>query len=127
MRSALWTCLFVGLPLAFLLGLCSGASPHDIYTGLQRDGSRASSSPCCGDSDCEPVTYTPHVDGSVTIYSPRWKASVLVAASKITWIAIDDKEAHWCGAKKTYLSAAADDQPDPTYYTYCTFISPGGV
>ena len=130
------------------------AHPHDMYTGLQKDGTYGVTSPCCGNTDCEALEIDAAAiqpDGSAIIFSQRHQANVHVPAHKITPVALP-KDAngkwhpvHWCGDKRKpnyvpygYSSPAppagtgeitppTEDQPDPVFVTFCSFIAPGGV
>jgi hypothetical protein len=142
----------LGLAAAFMrLGVVP-AHPHDQYTGLQRNGTYGEQSPCCGNTDCEALEIDdaiPQPDGSALIFSHRHNVQILVAANRITPVALpkspDGKfhPVHWCGTKRTpnyipYGYAERPDgigdvakpdaeQPDPAFITYCAFLAPGGV
>jgi hypothetical protein len=115
---------------------CGLVSAHDIYTTLKQPDGVAL---CCGGTDCEAVAYKILPTGDA-IVSPRKnvQGEVLVPKDKITWMQVpggEYSEAHWCGRKRysgtawgsVNDGATTPDQPDPTFWTYCAFIAPGGV
>ena len=138
----MFACVFV----AAVVASCR-VHAHDQYVGLQPDGSTGTTSPCCGNRDCEGIAWDDvriHPDGSASLYSKRWGRSVLVAAVHITPVGLPPNDkgevfpAHWCGDKRspqytpheggvTDPSPRPEDQPDPTLWTYCAFIAPGGA
>lgn len=146
-------CLTIGLFFIVTSGLLyftSPAYPHDVYKGLQKDGSRdpnGSYSPCCGGDpvtgDCEALDehqYQVLNNGDVVFSSKRYSAKVTVPRDKVVWLPVDDKPAHWCGKPRANMSTGYSpgssgvstmsptaEQPDPVYWTYCAFVAPGGV
>lgn len=131
--------IFAGVASVFLMMiLAAKAHAHDIYTDLHYGGA-ATGRLCCGGNDCEPVAYRILPTGDA-IFSPRKnvQGEVLVPKDKITWMAVpggESSEAHWCGRKRLSGSAWGsvndgkpdNEQPDPTFWTYCAFIAPGRV
>ena len=127
--------LLVGLAItltAMVVLMVNQASAHDVYRELRSPTGQL----CCGGDpvtgDCEAVNYQVNPDGSATFQSRRYGASVLIGASKITWLPVpggEAFEAHWCGVPRTKVQLApfTDENPDPTFWTYCAFIAPGGV
>jgi hypothetical protein len=143
MRRLVWHLVWTFAIFAFLLGLLgfflgtgSRVHAHDIYSTL-RDGPTGTGQLCCGGDektgDCEAVRYEINVDGSAIFTSRRYGgASVLIAHDKITWLPVpggEANEAHWCGVPRTkvFLAPVNNENPDPTFWTYCAFIAPGGV
>jgi hypothetical protein len=139
-RHVLLLTLATGLALVALYGACvllgrvAPASAHDIYHGVTNSSGRL----CCGGDpqtgDCEALEAEQIVYGraSLRIFSKRYKAWVMVDPLSVEHRSIDgDKGAagHFCGVKRTpgLHDTVNDEQPDPTYFMYCIFISPGGV
>jgi hypothetical protein len=125
-------------------GLC-GPGPatvraHDIYTNLYSGGAPGIGQWCCsGDAatgDCEAVGsgYRIEPNGDAVITSRRYRREVRVGREKITWLPVaggEASEAHWCGKPRAAMSLEGrkpdSEQPDPDTWTYCAFITPGGV
>jgi hypothetical protein len=126
-----------------LAGLAAGtlpASAHDIYSNLYSGGAPGVGQWCCnGDAvtgDCEAVgtSYRIEPNGDAIITSRRYKRDVRVGREKITWLPVaggEASEAHWCGKPRAAMWHApqepAPEQPDDAIWTFCTFITPGGV
>lgn len=151
-RGGMW-CLTIGvffLVTSGFLYLTQPAYPHDVYRGLQKDGSRDpnnSYSPCCGGDpvtgDCESYEkggYQVLANGDVVFTTKRYGGKVTVPRDKVVWLPVDDKEAHWCGKPRANMATGYStggvtmgnqqitaEQPDPVYWTYCAFVAPGGV
>ena len=123
--------------LGLLVASAVGARAHDIYNGVRDHRGTL----CCGGDpvtgDCERLEAEQIVqrrDGSVRIYSKRYSAWIVVGASIVLPTSIPGDEGaagHYCGLpreKAGRLTAPVSaDQPDPKYFTRCTFLSPGGV
>lgn len=117
------------------------AGAHDIYTNLYSGGAPGIGQWCCsGDAvtgDCEAVgsNYRIEPNGDAVILSRRYSRQVRIGREKITWLPVtggETSEAHWCGKPRPALSATPappvnEEQPDPDTWTYCAFITPGGV
>lgn len=107
---------------------------HDVYTQLRSTSGQL----CCGGDpvtgDCEAIgsRYTIEPGGDAVFVSSRYQARVKIGRDKITWLPVpggEDSEAHWCGVPRTKVNLApvTDENPDPSFWTYCAFIAPGGV
>lgn len=129
-RETIWA----GLIGAALSTAGMPARAHDVYTGLYDRVGQI----CCGGDphfgDCEPLRedqVAVHPDGSVTMQSRRYGTSITVGAPKVTWLPVrgSDAPAHWCGVPRTRieLGPVDDENPDPGYWTYCAFVTPGGM
>ena len=135
MTRGLFPLLGVGVS-AFSL-FASTAIPvgaHDVYTRLRSTSGQL----CCGGDpltgDCEAIgtRYTLEPSGDAVFMSSRYQARVRIGRDKITWLPVpggEDSEAHWCGVPRTQVSLApvTHENPDPAFWTYCAFITPGGV
>jgi hypothetical protein len=130
-RVQLWIWVSLFMWVVFGWGMYK-ALAHDVYSDLHSNSGQL----CCGGDpttgDCEPLAFEQfqvNIDGSVTIRSTRYGATVLIDPSKVTWLPVagSDAPAHWCGKKRGTYAYDGTDQPDPTYWTFCTFIAPGGV
>lgn len=125
--ASVFTVILLGL-----IGSTSKAKAHDIYTNLRAPGVGQL---CCGGDpvtgDCEAVDdYEVHIDGSVSLSSRRYGARVLVDAGKVTWLPVpggEDHPVHWCGKPRGSYAYDGSDQIDPAYWTFCLFVTPGGV
>ena len=131
--------------VAFWVTLClfilasATAHAHDGYQSLRSNNGQL----CCGGDpvtgDCEPLDDQDvqiFADGSASFYSHRYKARVQIGREKIVWLptgVLDEKgqehPIHWCGVprSKVYLAPVNDENPDKAFWTYCAFITPGGV
>ena len=109
------------------------ARGHDIYNNVRDPKGTL----CCGGDpvtgDCEGLVdefIKVQPDGSAVVFSKRYGAWIKIARDMITWMTIPGDngvhQGHYCG-KPRQPSVPTEDQPDPAYYTYCTFLSPGGV
>jgi hypothetical protein len=119
---------------ALLTGTTRPLLAHDVYTQLRSTTGQL----CCGgdpvNGDCEAIgsRYRIEPGGDAIFESGRYHAQVRIARDKITWLPVpggEDSEAHWCGVprSKVYLAPVNQDNPDASFWTYCAFISPGGV
>ena len=122
-----------------LLVLIAGpAAAHDVYNGVRSPSGQL----CCGGDpvtgDCEGLIdefIDIQRDGSAKIFSKRYGAWIKIAKDTIVWMTIEaDKgvhQGHFCGVPRAkagrQLEAPTADQPDPSFITYCVFLSPGGV
>lgn len=108
------------------------AAAHDVFNNLRSPTGQL----CCGGDpvtgDCEalgPDDYRVGPSG-VVIHSKRYGTTVEIGPDKIVWQGVPGSDApvHWCGVPrtKTLVPTPTPDNPDPTYYTFCAFISPGG-
>lgn len=140
--------------MSFLLGLSHGlrTEAHDIWTNA-REYNKPTGFPCCGGDqqtgDCEGLTADQvwdQPDGSVIIYSSRYKARIFIPAHRVMpdlprYVDGPDKgqsldplvqfEAHYCG-KPRGLGAlggypVTDDDPDPNFHLFCFFRNAGGM
>lgn len=121
--------------IAMALSLSTRAHAHDVYTDLRQKNGLL----CCGGDpvrgDCEELwekDFTVNVDQSVTVRSKRYHATILVGADKVVWLPVagSDAPAHWCGTKRSNIVGAPlpdGDNPDPAWWSYCMFVTPGGV
>ena len=126
--------------LVLALALLSGpARAHDIYTGERRPGLGTS---CCGGDpvtgECEALSEDQiaiEPDGGMTIVSRRYAAMVRVSRDQIQFkpIAGAPREAmgHWCGTARASAGHVGEQpdqlQPDPRWWTFCAFLTPGDV
>lgn len=134
--------------IALLLGACK-LHAHEIYNGLQKNGTYDSSrSPCCGDTDCEPLQLedVKFLDnGDAVFFSHRHKKEIRVSRDVIVYVGLPPNKkgevfpVHWCGGYRTGTgyypygnytpgeTSPTADQPDKVFTTYCAFIAPGGA
>jgi hypothetical protein len=126
--------------LAYTLAAVVGAGralAHDIYSELRQPGTGFK---CCGgvgpDADCEALDFSQisERNGSFVIDSKRWGRPVLLGTGRIVFSGVPGEKpgtaGHWCGKPRTmagYGWQTSDDQPDPTVWTFCAYIAPGGV
>lgn len=114
------------------------AQAHDIYNGVKVHGF-----PCCGggdgpNADCEPLELDQIRIGKGTdirIFSKRYNAWILLPYERIQWMVLPQdplaRPGHYCGVPRSkngmYYDRPTDaDQPDPLYWSYCIFLTPGG-
>jgi hypothetical protein len=115
------------------------AFAHDIYGGV-RDQNGVGQLCCGGDpvtGDCEGLADSQIQflkSGGVVMFSKRYGRPVIVSKDKIEWNTIPGDKGvhagHFCGVPREKIGrteAPTDDQPDPYMWTYCSFVSPGGV
>lgn len=110
------------------------AQAHDIYSGaLSKSGML-----CCGGDpikgDCEPLEEDQirmRADGDAMMFSKRYRAWVQVSKDMIQYqdIPADNLKhaGHFCGRPKQSWDLTNPAQPDPSYQTYCAFLTPGGA
>lgn len=129
---------FLIVALALCVVLAQGALAHDIYGGVY-----VGSVPCCGGgegagADCEPLAYDQihEKNGVFVIDSKRYGAPILLPSDRIQWGGLPGEvpgtAGHYCGRPRSsnaqyYGSAPTDAQPDPSFWTYCVWLNPGGV
>lgn len=136
-RTLIWVFVIIAAYLVLLVLVTIGAKAHDIYKDLQQPGS---SMKCCGgegpNADCEALDHTQihEQNGSFVIDSKRYGRSVLLGTGRIVWSGIPGEKpgtaGHWCGKPRSVYGLSmetSDDQPDPTVWTFCAWINPGGV
>lgn len=120
------------------------ARAHDNWMHV-REHNDISRMQCCGGDektgDCEGISAEnvwDQPDGSMVIYSSRYKAKVTVSKPKIhvdvprdpvTKEPIPGMEmyaAAWCGKPRAMVGFTTEMDADPNYTTYCAFRNPGG-
>lgn len=135
-RIAIWVAVIIMLYVVALIAVtASPVRAHDIYKDLTQPG--RPDLKCCGgegpNADCEALDHTQiHERGGVfVIDSKRWGTSVLVSPGRIVFSGVPGEKpgtaGHWCGKPRGIAVETNDDQPDPTIWTYCAYIAPGGV
>ncbi len=123
----------IGLASGFYLGPVH-VQAHDVYNNLRDVKGQL----CCGGDpvtgDCEALTYEDvHEvgDGTWAFKSRRYGAVIRVAEEMITWMPVagSDEPVHWCGVPRSKVPMAPVDglHPDLAWWSYCAFVSPGGV
>lgn len=133
---------------AFFFGFTQHPAAHDIWTDA-KERNQVTGYPCCGGDpatgDCEGLTddqVWEQPDGSVEIYSPRYKARIQIPASRImqdlprytsgpnAGAALDPLTqftAHFCGKPRNIAAyPVTPDDPDPRFHLYCFFKNGGG-
>lgn len=132
--AAYLAAIFFLLVLMACLFIATGALAHDIYNGVYGRGGNL----CCGGDpvtgDCEALAsdQVHERNGSVVIDSKRYGHPVLVPQNRIVWGGLPGEvpgtAGHWCGKPRAETDSEVDDnQPDPSFRTFCAFIAPGGV
>ncbi|MGO9420503.1 hypothetical protein [Roseiarcus sp.] len=115
---------------ALLAASFSGASAHDIYTGVKgKDGFL-----CCGGNDCAATTYRERGDQfEFLTREERW---VSIPQERITFLPIpgdppsnDTHRAHLCYRPATDADRSGWNASNvfDTIYLYCAFIPPGAI
>lgn len=138
----------IGLAAAFVRMMSGPAYSHDIWKNA-KEYNKPTGFPCCGGDpdtgDCEGLTADQvwdQPDGSVRIYSGRYKAYITIPASRVlpdlprytsgdnAGQALDPLvqfEAHYCGKPRGPLKPVTEEDPDPAYTTFCFFRNAGGM
>lgn len=124
-----------------ILSASAAAWPHDIYTDEPKLSPQGGT--CCGGDpvggDCEPllaedVALDP--SGGMSIVSRRWHAVIRVGPATIQHRALAGSDpravGHWCGKTRTDAGWSKDPpeplmQPDPRFWTFCAWLTPGDV
>ncbi len=115
---------------ALLAASFSGASAHDIYTGVHGKNGQL----CCGGNDCAATSYRER--GGHFEFLTREERWVAIPEERITFLPIpgdqndsDTHHAHLC-----YRPATEGDRTGSTasnvfddIYLYCAFIPPGTI
>ena len=122
--------LRAALGLALVHAPFSGASAHDIYTGVKGRNGRC----CCGGSDCAATSY--RESAGRFEFLTRERRWVSIPEERITFLPIpgdrDDSDTHH--AHLCYRPATEGDRFGPLasnvfddIYLYCAFIPPGSI
>ena len=122
-----------GATAVFVMLGAQHAVGHDIYNGV-RDPRGVL---CCGGDpitgDCEGLAdefIKVQSDGSAVLFSKRYGAWIKVSRDIITWMTIPGDNGvnagHYCGKPRAPTVPTAD-QPDPSFNTFCVFITPYGT
>lgn len=124
------------------------ARAHDIWSRA-KEYNQPNGFPCCGGDpmtgDCEGLSAEDiwdQPDGSVIIYSHRYKSRILIGASRVhtdvprdvntkePLDALTRYEGHFCGKPRSasfgYSEPPSEKQSDPAFWTFCFFRNAGG-